>query len=444
MGVVIGKGKAIAIAIAGVVDGVAQAAGLTHNGDGAITAGYHLGQAAGFGAGRHQEDIGTGINALGQLGVKANVHANAAGVAGAQLVEEVLVLGFAGAEDHQLNALLQQAFGNAAHQVNALVTDQTGDHGHDRAAILVQAELILQSCFADGLALLHRVSIIVLRDIRVGGGVENIHVNTVQDTAQLILLLAQQAIQTMAEPRVQDLLCIGRADGGDLISSLDCALHKVGAAIILHNVGIACANAAGILQDIHAILALVGNVMDGEYCLDVVELIQVAVVQVEVNRGKGGLPVVAVDDIRLKVGIEQGFQNGAGEESKTLAVIIEAIQAAALKVIFVVDKVERHAVMLGLEQAAVLAAPAHGHAEIGNIGQRILELEIAVQGHDNAAVNAVMNQSLGQCTGNIGQTTGFCIRCSLAGCIENFHGYLLAEPLERLFATPAGQAVMIK
>ena len=71
--------------------------------------------------------------------------------------------------------------------------------------------------------------------------------------------------------------------------------------------------------------------MDGEYCLDVVELIQVAVVQVEVNRGKGGLPVVAVDDIRLKVGIEQGFQNGAGEESKTLAVIIEAIQAAALK-----------------------------------------------------------------------------------------------------------------
>ena len=53
------------------------------------------------------------------------------------------------------------------------------------------------------------------------------------------------------------------------------------------------------------------------------------------NFMKGGLPVVAVDDIRLKVGIEQGFQNGAGEESKTLAVIIEAIQAAALKVIFV-------------------------------------------------------------------------------------------------------------
>ncbi len=167
----------------------------------------------------------------------------------------------------------------------------------------------------------------------------------------------------MAEPRVQDLLCIGRADGGDLISSLDCALHKVGATIILHNVGIACANAGGILQDIHAILALVGNVMDGEYCLDVVELIQMAVVQVEVNRGKGGLPVVAVDDIRLKVGIEQGFQNGAGEESKTLAVIIEAIQAAALKVILVVDEVVGHAVTLGLEQAAVLAAPAHGHAE---------------------------------------------------------------------------------
>ena len=185
MGVVIGKGKAIAIAIAGVVDGVAQAAGLTHNGDGAITAGYHLSQAAGFGAGRHQEDIGTGINALSQLSVKANVHTNAAGVAGAQLVEEVLILGLAGAEDDQLDALLQQTLGDGLNQVNALVANQTGDHGHDRAAVLMQAELVLQGSFAGGLAILEGVGIVVLDDVGVGGGVKDIHVDAVQVAGKL-------------------------------------------------------------------------------------------------------------------------------------------------------------------------------------------------------------------------------------------------------------------
>ncbi len=48
-----------------------------------------------------------------------------------------------------------------------------------------------------------------------------------------------------------------------------------------------------------------------------------------------------------------------------------------------------------------------GTLKVGNIGQRILELQIAVQGHDDAGVHAVMDQRLGQGTCNIGQTAGF-------------------------------------
>ena len=47
MGVVVGKGKAVAVAVAGVVDRVLQAAGLADDGDRAVAAGDHLGQAAG-------------------------------------------------------------------------------------------------------------------------------------------------------------------------------------------------------------------------------------------------------------------------------------------------------------------------------------------------------------------------------------------------------------
>ena len=44
-----------------------------------------------------------------------------------------------------------------------------------------------------------------------------IGIDAVQDAAQLVLLLAQQSVQTIAEPRVEDLHGIGGADSGDLI-----------------------------------------------------------------------------------------------------------------------------------------------------------------------------------------------------------------------------------
>ena len=191
--------------------------------------------------------------------------------------------------------------------------------------------------------------------------------------------------------------------------------------------GIAGTDAAGILQNIQTILALIGDVVDGKDRLDAAELVQMAVVQVEINRGQRGLPVVAVDDVRLEIGVEQHLQNRAGEEGEALAVIVEAVEAAALEVILIINEVVDHAVALGLEQAAVLAAPAHRHAEVGDIGQRILEFQITVQRHNHAGINAIADQRLGQSARNIGQTAGLGKRGSLAGCIQDFHKHLRAN-----------------
>ena len=291
----------------------------------------------------------------------------------------------------------------------------------------MQAKLVLQVFLADSLAVLEGLGVVVLGNVGVGGGVEHIDVDAVQNAAQLILLLAQQAVQTMAEPGVENFLCIGGADGRDLIGTLDCTLHEVGTAVVLHHMGVAGTDAAGILEDIQAVLALVGNVMDGEHRLDAAEFIQMAVIQVQIDRSQRGLPVVAVDDIRLEIGVEQHFEDGTGEEGKALAVIVEAVQAAAFEVILVVDKVVDNAVALGLEQAAVLAAPAHRHAEIGDIGQRILEFQIAVQRHNDAGVDAIANQRLGQSARNVGQAAGLGKGSSLAGCIQDFHKHLRAN-----------------
>ena len=264
-------------------------------------------------------------------------------------------------------------------------------------------------------------------NVGVGLGIVGIHVDAVQNTAQLVLLLAQQAVQTMAEPGVQNLARIGGAHGAHLVGGLDGALHKVGAAIVLHNVGVPAADAAGVFQDIQAVLALVLDVMDGKHGLDAAELVQMTVVQVQEHRHQRGLPVVGVDHIRHKIGIEQHLQNGPAEEGEAFAVVIEAIQTAAAEVVFVVQKIEGHTIPLAGEQAAILAAPAHRHAEVGHVGQLVTELQIAVQRHDHPAIHAVFHKCLGQAARHIAQTAGGGKGIGLAGAKKNIHRVVLLQ-----------------
>ena len=339
---------------------------------------------------------------------------------GAQVREEALVLALAAAQDHQLDAAIHQTVCNALHQVKALHADHAADHTKDGATVLVQAKPILQGLLALCLALFKVVDAVIEGDVLVGGGVVGIHVDAVQDAAQLILLFPQQGIQTVAEPGVQDLLCVGGADRGDLVGRLKSTLHEVGAAIVLHDVLVPAADAAGIFQNVGAVLALVGNVVDGEHRLDAVELIQMAVVQVQIHGHQSSLPVVAVDDVRGEVDVEQGLQHGTGEEGEAL---VKAVETAALEVILVVEEVVGHAVHFSLEQAAVLAAPAHGNGVVGHIFQHLAVLQVTVQRHDNAGVHAVLDQCLGQCTGHVGQTAGLCKGIRFRSSIQDSHRF---------------------
>ena len=421
VGAVAREGEAVALAHGGVVDGVPQAAGLADDGRRAVAAGHHLGQTAGLALGRHDEGVGARIDLLREGGLEADVSAYAARMTGAQVGEEALVLVLAAAEDDQLDAAVHQTVGDTLHEVEALHAHHAADHGKDGAAVLIEAELLLQGLLAGRLALFKVVDAVVEGDAGIGGGVVGVHIDAVEDAAQLILLLSQQSVQTVAEPRVEDFLRVGGADGGDLIGSLDGALHEVGAAIVFHDVLVAAANAAGVFEDVGAVLALISDVVDGEDGLDAVELIQMAVVQVQVHGHQRGLPVVAVDDVRGEIDVEQRLQHSAGEEGEALAVIVEAVEAPAFEVILVIQEVVGHAVHLGFEQAAVLAAPAHRNGVIGDVFQLVAEFQIAVQGHDDAGVHAILDQSLGQRARHVGQTAGLGKGGRFRSSIQDFH-----------------------
>ena len=98
---------------------------------------------------------------------------------------------------------------------------------------------------------------------------------------------------------------------------------------------------------------------------DVVPLLQ------HVDRDQGGLPVVAVDDVRGPAEVARRLDDGPGEVGKALTVIKVAVQLPAFEVILIVHEPVGDAVLLQGEDTAVHVPPRQSDVVI------LLELHLA-------------------------------------------------------------------
>ena len=97
------KGKAVAIAIAAVLNGILQTAGFPNNRNGAVAQRHHLGQATRLTLRRHQEQVCAGINLSGQFRNEAEASARARpGYFSCISRKKHLVLPVTGTEDDKL------------------------------------------------------------------------------------------------------------------------------------------------------------------------------------------------------------------------------------------------------------------------------------------------------------------------------------------------------
>ena len=245
-------------------------------------------------------------------------------------------------------------------QVEALLVDKAGDHTDDRRVFVALDAAKLEQLKLVDLFVLRRFGTVVLEDLGVGLRVEGIHIDAVQDAVQLVAVHAQHAVQTVAVVFGLDFLCIGGGNRGHRGGGHDRGLHQVDVAVHGHKAGaeMRIVNAEHILQDLTAVAALVLDVVDGEYGFDILIKRAGGEHQVVVYRHKRGLPVVAVDDIRLPVKVGQDLEHGLGVIGEALGVVILAVDLAAGKVILVVDEIEGHAIRFIAEDTAVLVAPA--------------------------------------------------------------------------------------
>ena len=401
----VGKREARALTSELVVrnNGVLQATGLAHDGQGAVAHGDDLRQAAGLKLRRHQEHIGGSVHALRQRRVKLDARGHGAGVLVLEVAQAVLVVAVAGAQHRHLHAAGQNAVERVHDQVHALLARQARDHHHERAVVAnLEPQLFLQLGLAHGLAgaVFNRV---VGGNALVGRRVKACHINAIKDALQRVRTLAQHAIQALAKLGRLDLVGIGGAHRGDGVGIAQGAQHVVDAAGVatqLRGGRWNVRHAQDILHHGVAKLALERHVVDREHGLDAVIQRQALVKLAQKHGRKCRLPVIAVQDVALKAlgQVLQTLGDGLGEERKALAVVKEAVRIVARKVALVVDEHIGDAVVLELLQPTVLVAPAQAHVKVGEVLhlRLVLVLDGGVLGHHHDDFGAGAHKRRGQ------------------------------------------------
>ena len=149
--------------------------------------------------------------------------------------------------------------------------------------------------------------------------------------------------------------------------------------------------------------------MDGEDSLDVLIEIKLAVLDLEQCRNHTGLPVVAVDDIRLEVQMLQGINDRTGEEAETLIfVAAESVNIRTAKVILIIDKVECNTLILQGADAAVLLAPAEDYFEFTfELHLSLIGLgNLSIERQNHADIFPAVFKNGGQSADNVSQSAG--------------------------------------
>ncbi|OPZ34434.1 MAG: hypothetical protein BWY98_01073 [Tenericutes bacterium ADurb.BinA155] len=103
--------------------------------------------------------------------------------------------------------------------------------------------------------------------------------------------------------------------------------------------------------------------MDREDALDLVIEGIVLLLLLNKDGEHPGLPIVDVDDVGLEVHELEELFGGESEESETFAIVIEAIDRIAVKVIIVRDEVIGDPIDVGPIDFGRLLAPAHVDVE---------------------------------------------------------------------------------
>ncbi|MNI75025.1 hypothetical protein D3C73_1311480 [compost metagenome] len=142
-----------------------------------------------------------------------------------------------------------------------------------------------------------------------------------------------------------------------------------------------------------------------------------AVMGFEQQRNDGGMPVMAVQHIRLKIDGRQAFQHRTVIEGETLPVVHIAINAVTAKVVFIIDEIDGNTVVHDSLDTAILVAPADRHVDHSNMlhFRGVLCGNSFVFGQNHPYIHSCALQRFGQSSNDIGQPSRLDKRMGFGG-----------------------------
>ena len=201
-----------------------------------------------------------------------------------QCLEHLLVFFLTLAKNDQLHVVISDnapdAFGN---NIKTLVRCQTGNDGKKRNILAFGESDFLLHCEFILVLSCHTCGRKACKKSRILFGIVVGVVNAVENTAQLVCVIAQAILKTVCIFGGFDLLCIAGTHRGNCIGTLDGGFHQIDATVALHQGVILFAKREDISKDGKIVFALVLDVVNGENRFDACKLGQRAVKTVEIN-----------------------------------------------------------------------------------------------------------------------------------------------------------------
>ena len=351
--------------------GIAQSTGLTYDRNRSVAEGDQLAESARLEEGRHQIRIAGSIDLMADFIGIINLRGDLIMVLPVIVTEHVLVLLIAGTEYHELDIILAELIHDALDEVETLLVGETGyDTDHHLARIHVHAELLLERLLVLRLLLTEVAGVERLYEVLIRLRIPVIIVDTVDDTAEVMCTCAEQSIEALAVERHLDLLGVGIGNRRDRVGIHDTTLQEV--TILLTLELIRCEVVVGQLGEaldrLHIPNALELQVVDRDDRLDGAIVLSAGETIVEKHRNETGLPVVAVDHIRVPVEQRQRRQCGIAEETELLEIPVPVtVWTVTGEIRLVVDEVVGHALVLILQDTDIAILSEIVHIEVGHV-----------------------------------------------------------------------------
>jgi len=190
--------------VIGIKNCISEAASVSDDWDGAVFEADELGEAARFVLAGDEDNIGAGVNEVGEFFVVADFEV-AIGMIVVTAFEvqkgSVNLAVRAGAEKYKLAAAVQAVGNGVKNEVDTFLMIEAADKGNYGTELVAEPEAISKSFFI-GVFIIYSAGGITFGDVGVGFGIPDFVIEAVEDAAKFSMVHVEDSLEAHAEMAV--------------------------------------------------------------------------------------------------------------------------------------------------------------------------------------------------------------------------------------------------